>query len=161
MEIKTEGKGFSTKAIEKKEDDQVLEYTLDDIVNLMNQADKEERISLAAKWENFSTFLSSDNAFEAKALHGAKLRLVALNVLLLTSRSLSDLETFALKKEQKAFRFLTKEVLGKEYDVLAISEATFKEALERFKGQTEKTKKPLRDRLRKTGDALTIDRILQ
>ena len=142
MEIKTEGKGFSTKAIEKKEDDQVLEYTLDDIVNLMNQADKEERISLAAKWENFSTFLSSDNAFEAKALHGAKLRLVALDVLLLTSRSLSDLETFALKKEQKAFRFLTKEVLGKEYDVLAISEAAFKEALERFKGQTEKTKKP-------------------
>ena len=64
-----------------------------------------------------------------------------MDVLLLTSRSLSDLETFALKKEQKAFRFLTKEVLGKEYDVLAISEATFKEALERFKGQTEKTKK--------------------
>lgn len=141
VEIKTEGKEFTTKPIEKTEKDEKILYTLEDIVNLMNQAiDKKERETLSGKWKDFSNFLADEDGYEAKALLSSKLRLAALDILVVTTKSLSDLDLFLQKKEQKAFHRLTKKVLGKEYDVLAIKESEFKEAVEKFRSQVEKTK---------------------
>ena len=141
VEIKTEGKEFITKPIEKTEEDEKIVYTLEDIVNLMNQAiDKKERETLSGKWKDFSNFLADEDGYETKALLSSKLRLAALDILVVTTKSLSDLDLFLQKKEQKAFHRLTKKVLGKEYDVLAIKESEFKEAVEKFRSQVEKTK---------------------
>lgn len=141
VEIKTEGKEFTTKPIEKTEEDEKIVYTLEDIVNLMNQAiDKKERETLSGKWKDFSNFLADEDGYETKALLSSKLRLAALDILVVTTKSLSDLDLFLQKKEQKAFHRLTKKVLGKEYDVLAIKESEFKEAVEKFRSQVEKTK---------------------
>ncbi len=141
VEIKTEGKEFTTKAIERKETEEKIVYTLDDIVNLMNQAiERKEREELSARWKDFSNHLADEDGYEAKALLSAKLRLAALDILVVTTKSLSDLDLFLEKKEQKVFHRLTKQVLGKEYDVLAIKEGEFKEAVDRFRSQAEKTK---------------------
>ena len=143
IEIKAEGKAFVSKTANTSEKDESIVYSLDDIVNLMNQAiGKTEREALAKKWPDFQSHLSDEEGLEAKAIATAKLRLVALDILVVTTKSLSDLDVFHSKKEQKAFRTLTKTVLGKEYDVLAIKEGEFKEAVEKFRLQSEKTKSP-------------------
>lgn len=144
IEVKTTGKEFTTTPKKKADTDEKILYTQDDIVNLMNQAiGKVDREKLAANWPDFQNHLADSHiGLEAKALSLAKLRLVALNILVVTTKSLADLDLFHQKKEQKCFHELTKTVLGKEYDVLAIKESEFKEAVDAFKKQTEKTKKP-------------------
>lgn len=139
VEITSSPKERKAEPVEKKKES--IRYQLSDVVNLMNQASKEERLSVASKWEKLSDLLyDQQRGYKAKALSNAKLRLVAQNVLVLTTKVLSDLDVLRDKAEQESFSLLAKEVFQKDYDILTITDEEFKEALALYRSQGEKKK---------------------
>lgn len=138
VEITTSSKkGFQSKGAETKkvEETKKVVHTSRDVLNLMNQADKNERLATVAKWESLASYLSTPQAYLAKALSACKLRLVALNVLVVTTPVLADLAILTEMEEQKNIRRLTKEAFGKEYDILTITNEEYKEDLVLFRSQ--------------------------
>lgn len=139
VEITSTPKERKVETPEKKKE--TIHYELSDIVNLMNQASKEERLSVSSQWEKLTElFFDQRRGYKAKALYSAKLRLVSQGVLVLTTKVLSDLEILKDKAEQESLSLLAKEVFQKDYDILAISDEEFKEALNLFRSQGEKKK---------------------
>ena len=129
----------STKGIDivaKVEDnkEEVIAYTVDDILNLMMQASKEERLQISQKWMGLEDFYNDMNySFEAKALCIMKPRLVAKDILLVTSPFVAELNKLNTKSVQKKLKKICLDTFGKEYHVLVASENDYVEAILRYK----------------------------
>lgn len=134
-EIKSEStqKGKIIKEV-KEENDDLIKYTFDDILNLMNQAEKQTRIDIANKWGEVQNYFDDESlAFEAKALNTCKVRLVAKNIILITNGFMIEINKLNTKTAQKKIKEIINKIYGVNYSVLTISEDEFKQAFAKFK----------------------------
>ena len=129
----TTSNGFKTKKAETEKKEEKITYNSLDILNLMEQADKEERIKVSEKWKNLNNSFSSETAYEVKALAGTKLRLVARGVLVVTSSFVSEINKINTKSAQIVMRNVTRDVFGKSYHILPITENEFMESYLSYK----------------------------
>lgn len=134
-EIKSENtqKGKIIKEV-KEENDDLIKYTFDDILNLMNQAEKQTRIDIANKWGEVQNYFDDESlAFEAKALNTCKVRLVAKNIILITNGFTIEINKLNTKTAQKKIKEIINKIYNANYSVLTISEDEFKQAFAKFK----------------------------
>lgn len=126
--------GFEAKQEEAKtEEEEPLVYTQDDILNLMEQASKEERLKVADKWKSLSSLFASERGYEARALASTKLRVVADDILIVTSSLNSEIKKINTKKAQSVLRSISKDLFEKEYRFLPITDQEFMAAYMAFK----------------------------
>lgn len=138
IEVKTgKEEGFqAAPAIKEEKKDEKIGYSTEEIVNLMLRATKEERVEVAKKWDSLESFFTTDKAFEARALSGMKLRLVADDILLVTSTLIAEVAKINTKKEAPTLSVIAKDAFGKEYRILPILDTEFKDALTAYKAGT-------------------------
>ena len=125
----------------KKEDETLkdnLGYTIDEVVNLMKRASKEDRVTVAHKWEEISADFSSNKDYEARALYGMKARLVADNIILVTSKYLAEVAKINKKANQPTLKSICKDAFGKEFYILPIEESEFNDAYSKYKVSDKK-----------------------
>lgn len=122
-----------TEEVKKPIADDNLGYNRDELINLMERASKAERIDVAHKWENLTTSFASDKDYEARALYGMKARLVADDIILVTSKYMAEVVKINKKSVQPTLKAIAKDAFGKEYHILPIEEREFMDALVDFK----------------------------
>lgn len=121
---------------EAKEDDDRLKYTTDDILNLMLQADKNQRIEVDGKWADLGNlFLDQKLSFEAKAMSTSKVRLVAKDILIISNKFPSEVNKINTKKEQSKLVEICSSLFKKEYHVLPILESEYVDAVQRYRSR--------------------------
>lgn len=145
VEVKsTEEKGLNIapQKVEKNEDN--LVYTVDDILNLMLQANKQERLDIDAKWMNLSSlFYDTEYSLFAKALSTCKVRLVAKNILVVSNKFASEIEKINKKSVQAKLHEIIQKIFQKEDHVLPIMEDEYVQAVLKFKnGERPPVKEP-------------------
>ncbi len=122
-----------TEEVKKPITDDTLGYNQDELINLMDRASKTERIDVAHKWENLTASFASDKDYEARALYGMKARLVADDIILVTSKYMAEVVKINKKSVQPTLKAIAKDAFGKEYHILPIEEREFMDALVDFK----------------------------
>ena len=137
-EVKSQSttQGIEVSANKNKEEvkEDLIKYTVLDILNLMLQASKQERLDVTAKWEDLeSYFYDVDISFEAKALKAMKPRLVAKNILLVTSPYIAEINKLNGKMVQGKLKKICQGTFDKSYHVLVVLENDYVEAVNRFK----------------------------
>ncbi|MFA6829095.1 MAG: DNA polymerase III subunit gamma/tau [Bacilli bacterium] len=146
--VEAKASGFEAKPVEeeKKDNNDIIKYTLDELVNLMMMAIPEEKVkerkAVSDQWENLKDRFAFSNAYEARALYGSKIRLIGGNIILVTNEMLAEKIKINKKSAQIAFATISKETFQKEYHVLAISKAEFIEAYNLFKKTSKADPKP-------------------
>ena len=127
-------KGVEVKVKENPKDLESLKYSVDDILNLMVQAHKEERLEISEKWNTLeSLYYDTDNSFVAKAMYSSQVRLVAKNILVISNKFSSEIEKLNKKNVQPVLRNICQSLFGKDYYVLPILETEYKDAIIKFK----------------------------
>lgn len=136
--------GIDIQAKEEKTATDKLSYTVDDILNLMLQASKQERLSANEKWKNLSSlFFDSKRSYEAKAMSTCTIRLIAKNILVISNRLAVEIDKLNTKSVQPTLRNICQDVLGKNYYVLPILESEYIEAIQKWKqGERPPVKDP-------------------
>lgn len=146
VEIKstTNSKGIDieVKSDETKEDS--IKYDINEILNLMLQANKNARLEITEKWKNLSDIAYDvDKGYEAKALFGCKLRLVTDDIIMVTSQFQMELAKINTKKIQPKMMQISEEVFSKTYHILPVLDSDYTEAVARFKkGERVEIHKP-------------------
>ncbi len=166
VEVKsTEEKGLNIapQKVEKNEDN--LVYTADDILNLMLQASKQERLDIDAKWMNLSSlFYDTEYSLFAKALSTCKVRLVAKNILVVSNKFASEIEKINKKSVQSKLREIIQKITQKEINVLPLMEDEYVQAVLKFKnGERPPLKEPNIDfgeEKKKSGSTEFLDNLL-
>ena len=126
--------GIDIQAKEDKTTTDKLSYSVDDILNLMLQASKQERLSANEKWKNLSSlFFDSKRSYEAKAMSTCTIRLIAKNILVISNRLAVEIDKLNTKSVQPTLRSICQDVLGKNYYVLPILESEYIEAIQKWK----------------------------
>lgn len=138
-----QNKGFEVHQ-EKKEEKDNLIYTVDDILNLMLQADKQARLDVDEKWNDLQNyFFDEQYSIQAKALSTSKVRLVAKGILLVSNKFPSEIEKLNKKSIQTKLEELIKKISNKDYRVLPVLYDEYVEAVQRFKnGDRPEIKEP-------------------
>ncbi len=166
VEVKsTEEKGLNIapKKIEKNEDS--LVYTVDDILNLMLQANKQDRLDIDMKWMNLSSlFYDMEYSIFAKALSTCKVRLVAKNILVVSNKFAIEIEKINKKSVQAKLREIIQKICQKETYVLPVMEDEYIQAVTKFKsGERPSLKEPQIDfgeEKKKTDSTVFFDNLL-
>ncbi len=165
VEVKsTEEKGLNIapKKIEKNEDS--LVYTVDDILNLMLQANKQDRLDIDMKWMNLSSlFYDMEYSIFAKALSTCKVRLVAKNILVVSNKFAIEIEKINKKSVQAKLREIIQKICQKETYVLPVMEDEYIQAVTKFKsGERPSLKEPQIDfgEEKKTDSTVFFDNLL-
>lgn len=136
-------KGFEAKKVEETKTEDKIVYNSDDILNLMEQADREERLKVESKWGLLQNLFASKTAYEARALASCKLRLVAKDILLVTSNMMSEINKINNKSSQTILMDIAKDVFDKAYHVLPIADREFKDCYISYKtGKKVEMKEP-------------------
>jgi DNA polymerase III subunit gamma/tau len=148
-EVKSEKNEKGIDIAAKKEDPakDKLSYNADDILNLMLQADKQERLDVAAKWPELSQFFFDTSlSIEAKALSISKVRLVAKNILVVSNKFSSEIDKINTKTIQPKLMDICEKTFNRKYNVLPILEEEYLEAIQKFKkGERPEVKEPTID----------------
>jgi DNA polymerase III subunit gamma/tau len=145
MEVVSENKEkafvVDAKKEEKKDD---IVYTADEILNLMLQADKQARLDIDERWESLSDYFFDEKySVISKALSTSKVRLVAKNILLVSTKFPAELEKINKKSVQPDLRYLINGLSGKDYYVLPVLYDDYVEAVQKFKkGERPELKEP-------------------
>lgn len=126
-------KGFEAKKVEEIKTEDKIVYSADEILNLMEQADKEERLKVAGKWGLLQNLFTSKRAYEARALASCKLRLVAKDILLVTSNLTSEVNKINNKSSQNILMDISQELFGKAYHILPIPDKEFMDCYMSYK----------------------------
>lgn len=118
---------------EEKTDDRLI-YNAEDILNLMLQANKQERIDLKNDWNKLENlFYTQDKSYEAKAMYSSVVRLVAKNIVVISNKFSMEVNKINTKSVQPKLREICKEAFDKDYNVLPILEEEYLEAVQKFK----------------------------
>ncbi len=129
--------------VDEERNEEKVPYTTEDLVNLMHQFKKEKRAEIAKKWPALSDLLTSSTyAYEAKALLNCTPRLVADDVLLVSSKSISEVEKINKRKSAQKLMDIMKEICGTPYKVLVIGDVEFRSVFDndyKFTKDTFKT----------------------
>lgn len=131
-DTKEQGIELSVKK-EEKTDDRLI-YNAEDILNLMLQANKQERIDLKNNWNKLENlFYTQDKSYEAKAMYSSIVRLVAKNIVVISNKFSIEVNKINTKSVQPKLREICKEAFDKDYNVLPILEEEYLEAVQKFK----------------------------
>ena len=145
MEVVSENKekAFVVDAKKEEKKDDII-YTADEILNLMLQADKQARLDIDERWESLSDYFFDEKySVISKALSTSKVRLVARNILLVSTKFPAELEKLNKKSAQPDLRYLINKLSGKEYYVLPVLYDDYVEAVQKFKkGERPELKEP-------------------
>ncbi len=127
-------KGFVIEAKKKEADKDVIIYDVNEILNMMLQADKQARLDIDERWDDISKYFFDEKySVVAKALSTFKVRLVCRNILLVSTKFSVEMEKLNRKSVQPSLRYLMKNVFGKDYFVLPVMNDDYVEAVQKFK----------------------------
>ncbi len=127
-------KGFVIEAKKKEVDKDVIIYDVNEILNMMLQADKQARLDIDERWDDISKYFFDEKySVVAKALSTFKVRLVCRNILLVSTKFSVEMEKLNRKSVQPSLRYLMKNVFGKDYFVLPVMNDDYVEAVQKFK----------------------------
>ena len=114
------------KAAADERSEEKIPYTVDDLVNVMHQFQKDKREDVASNWNKLNDLLTSNKyAYEARTLLNCSPRLVASDVLIVTSKRTSEVEKINKRKSAQKLMEIMKEICGTPYKVLVIDESEF------------------------------------
>ena len=135
VEIRSRSNGFvSEHTEEKKEGNELIRYTTTDIVKLMYQGIKQDRVAIKSHWDDLEKYFNDDKySYVAKPLHLSNLSVTTKDVLLVTLRSPIEIEKINKKATQPLLQELIKLCFGKTYRLLPVLEADVASAIAQYK----------------------------
>lgn len=117
--------------------EEAIRYTQEDILNLMYRAliqkTTDERVAVKNKWPELQNLFTTDRSYEAKALSSCAARLLADDILLVTTKLPMEKAKINKKVSQPIYNGICKDVFGKPYRVLAVLEKEFMDAYAIFR----------------------------
>lgn len=131
--------GFEAQANDVETSTERIQYTSDDLLYLAYHSDKDARASIKGKWEALSKFFATDKAYEARALASCQVRVVAEDVILISSKFQAEIDKLNTKNVQNTLLEITSELFGKSYHILPVLQADILELNNDFKSGKKPT----------------------
>lgn len=131
MKSQSNGVSFGKEKDDEKKADKIR-YTMENIVYLMNNADKDKRIKLETQWNNLCDKKRFDSLI-SNALSHCKCKVFSNNILIVSTNSNSVVSTLNKKEDQNKIMDLMYKAFEIRCHVLAINDDEYKEAVTKFR----------------------------
>ena len=138
--------GFvSSASTEKKDADETIQYSKEELINILLYGKKAERQDIQKKWSNLEKYnFTEGKSFEAKAMESCKVVAVTDSCIILTSPYPTEINKLNKKAVQPKLMSMMEECFGKAYHVLPILDSEFAEAASVFRSGTLPEKREIK-----------------